>query len=222
METPSEPTPRPSPLALTVLGLLISGPLHPYAMQRLIKQWGKDQVINVGQRASLYRTIRRLHQQGLVAVRHTERDENYPERTVYELTDDGRRVLHEWLATMLSTPRNEFPEFPAALSFVMLLPPDQVLSALERRAATLRDDLAALDAAVSGQYDPLPRLFLLETEYVRAVTAAELAWVDGVVADLRTDALSWSREELLELAKSFPDYQQAMTDSFRAVKTSES
>ena len=31
------------------------GPLHPYGMQRLIKLWGKDQVVNVGQRANLYR-----------------------------------------------------------------------------------------------------------------------------------------------------------------------
>src|SRR5215510_9544434 len=51
---------RGSPLALTVLALLHYRPLHPYGVQRLIQQWGKDQVVNVGQRASLYRTIDRL------------------------------------------------------------------------------------------------------------------------------------------------------------------
>ncbi len=201
---------RPSPLSLTVLGLLIAGPLHPYAMQRLIRQWGKDQVINVGQRAGLYRTIKRLHQAGLVAIRQTERDENYPERTVYELTDKGRQTVHEWLLTMLRTPRNEFPEFPAALSFAMLLSPEQLLAALEQRAASLQGSLAALDATLGGLDEPVPRLFLLETEYVRAVTAAELAWVDGIVADLRTHELNWTREELQALAESFTDYQQVM------------
>ena len=83
---------RPSPLAMAVLSLLHAGPLHPYAMQGLIKQWGKDQVINVGQRANLYKTIRRLQDAGLVAVRQTERDQNYPERTVYELTEAGREA----------------------------------------------------------------------------------------------------------------------------------
>jgi hypothetical protein len=29
------------------------GPLHPYGMQRLIKRWREDEVINVGQRATL-------------------------------------------------------------------------------------------------------------------------------------------------------------------------
>ena len=201
---------RPSPLSLTVLGLLIAGPLHPYAMQRLIRQWGKDQVINVGQRAGLYRTIKRLHQAGLVAIRQTERDENYPERTVYELTDKGRQTVHEWLLTMLRTPRNEFPEFPAALSFAMLLTPEQLLLALEQRAASLRESLAGLDAVLGGPNDPVPRLFLLETEYVRAVTAAELAWVGGIVADLRAHELNWTREELQALAESFTDYQQVM------------
>jgi DNA-binding PadR family transcriptional regulator len=205
--------PRPSPLALTILGLLVAGPLHPYAMQRLIKEWGKDEVINVGQRASLYRTIKRLLKEGLVAVRHTERDENYPERTVYELTDEGRRTLREWLLAMLGTPRNEFPEFPAALSFIMLLHPEEALPALERRAASLRQSLDALEAALGGEYDPLPRLFLLETEYLRAATTAELGWVEGIVADLRSGALTWSEEELLALAQSYQSYQQVMADT---------
>jgi len=180
------------------------------------------------QRASLYRTIKRLYKAGLVAVRHTERDENYPERTVFELTDEGRRTLREWLLAMLGTPRNEFPEFPAALSFVMLLQPEEALPALsfvlllqpeealpalERRAASLRQSLDALEAALGGQYGPLPRLFLLETEYLRAVTTAELGWVEGIVADLRSGTLTWSEEELLALARSYQSYQQVMADT---------
>jgi DNA-binding PadR family transcriptional regulator len=47
-------------------------------------------VVNVGQRTGLYRTIERLEEGGLVAVRATGRDQQYPERTVYEITDAGR------------------------------------------------------------------------------------------------------------------------------------
>ena len=64
---------RSSPLALTVLALLHYKPLHPYGVQRLLKEWGKDQVVNVGQRASLYRTMDRLLAAGLIAVRETGR-----------------------------------------------------------------------------------------------------------------------------------------------------
>jgi DNA-binding PadR family transcriptional regulator len=195
-----DPKFRPSPLALAVLSLLVIGPLHPYGMQRLIKLWGKDQVVNVGQRANLYKTIRRLREAGLISVRQTERDQLYPERTVYELTEDGRREMLQWLSDMLSAPRNEFPQFPAALSFAMLLVPAEALAVLERRAAVLRENLARLEHDLEAFSGTLPRVTLLDDEYLRAVTAAELAWVSGVIDDLRTGALTWSEEELAGLA----------------------
>jgi len=194
---------RPSPLALTVLGILGGGPLHPYAIQTRIKAWGKDQVVNVGQRANLYKTIDRLRAAGLVAVRQTERDQRFPERTVYEMTEEGMRVGREWLTTMLSTPRNEFPEFPVALSFVFALTPEEATAALEKRARLLRARLAEIDRELANEAGP-PRLFLVEAEYVRTVTAAELDWVDGVVDDLRTGRLAWSYESIAEIARSFP------------------
>ncbi len=181
-------------MGLAVLGLLAGGPLHPYRMQRLIKEWGKDQVVNVGQRANLYKTIKRLHDAGLVAVHQTERDQGYPERTVYELTQEGRQAMHAWLSEMVATPRNEYPQFPAALSFLMLLGPEEARIVLEQRANLLRENLAALDGELKHYSDTLPRVTILETEYQRAVTAAELRWVKGVVDDLRTGALEWSEE----------------------------
>lgn len=195
-----DPKFRPSPLALAVLGLLVVAPLHPYGMQRLLKLWGKDQVVNVGQRANLYKTIKRLREAGLIAVRQTERDQLYPERTVYELTEAGRRELLEWLSDMLAVPRNEFPQFPAALSFAMLLAPAEARVVLERRAGILREKLARLDRDLQAYSGTLPRVTLLDDEYVRAVTAAELNWISGVIDDLRTGALTWSEEDLAGLA----------------------
>ena len=185
---------------MAVLSVLVPGPLHPYGIQRLLKHWGKDQVVNVGQRANLYKTIKRLHEAGLIAVRQTERDQQYPERTVYELTEDGRRQAPVWLAGMLVTVRNEFPHFPAALSFAMLLPPGEVLAALEQRAAVLRMDLARIEQTLQNVPANLPRVTLLDDEYQRAVTAAELGWIEGVLEDLRTGSLTWDREQLAAIA----------------------
>ncbi|WP_327286708.1 MULTISPECIES: PadR family transcriptional regulator [unclassified Streptomyces] len=193
--------PRSSPLALTVLALLHYKPLHPYGVQRLIKDWGKEQVVNVSQRASLYRTIERLNGAGLIAVRETGRDQQYPERTVYEITDAGRETARAWLEETLSAPRQEFPEFPAALSNLLLLTPEEMTDVLERRAGVLAEKLDGLEAAMAAEAEQgLPRITRLETEYLRAVTAAELAWVRAVVEDLLTGALSWSREQLDALA----------------------
>lgn len=193
---------RPTPLNLTVLGMLGGGPLHPYAIQSRMKAWGKDRVVDVSQRATLYKTIDRLRAAGLIAVSKTERDHRFPERTLYALTEEGMRIGREWLTEMLATPRNEFPEFPAALSFVFGLTSDEALAALQGRARLLRDSVAALDRELDDESGP-PRLFLLETEYVRAVTAAELQWVDGVVDDLGAGRLAWKVEDLAEIAQNF-------------------
>jgi DNA-binding PadR family transcriptional regulator len=186
---------RPSPLGLAILGLLQVGPLHPYGIQRLIKLWGKDQVVNVGQRANLYRVINRLHEAGLIVVRQTERDQQFPERTVYELTDSGRITAREWLTGMLSATRYEFPEFPAALSFIMGLTPEESLAVLGRRAEALLDRVSQLDGELTDLSDTLPRVTLLESEYLRAVTDAELKWVNSVMDDLRAGSLTWSYED---------------------------
>lgn len=172
-------------------------------MQGLLKAWHKDQVINVGQRSSLYKTIQRLHDTGLIAVRQTERDQAYPERTVYELTPSGRALVFNWLDEMLATPRKEFPQFPAALSFAMLLGPKRALTALERRARSLRQALEALDAELEQHSTSLPRVTLIETEYQRTVMAAELAWVDSVVEDLRSGKLSWSADDFSEASAAY-------------------
>ncbi|NUS10752.1 MAG: PadR family transcriptional regulator [Streptomyces sp.] len=195
---------RSSPLGLTVLGMLHTQPLHPYGIQRLIKQWGKDQVVNVSQRASLYRTIDRLHAGGLVAVRETGRDQQYPERTVYEITDAGRAATRAWLEDMLAVPKQEFPDFPAALSHLMMLAPDEALRVLERREERLAAAQAGLDAGLAAGAH-LPRVLMLEAEYVHAVAATQLAWVRATIADLRDGSLTWSHAELAAMAAAYDE-----------------
>jgi DNA-binding PadR family transcriptional regulator len=181
------------------------GPLHPYGLQQLIKSWGKDQVVNVGNRANLYKTIGRLTDAGLIAVRTTEREQLYPERTVYQLTDAGRQESVRWLEVMLATARNEFPEFPAALSFAMLLAPRTVESALRRRADQVRANLEKLDQTLRDLAGLLPRITLIETEYQKTITAAELVWLETTADELASGTLDWSGELLRQAASANSD-----------------
>ncbi len=63
-------------------------------------------------RANQHRTISRLEPAGLIALRHTERDQQFPKRSVYELTDEARQGSRTWLADMLAIPRYGHPESP--------------------------------------------------------------------------------------------------------------
>lgn len=191
-----------SPIALAILVMLCEAPMHPYRMQRLIKERGKDEVINVEQRASLYQTIRRLAREGLITRRKTERRAKRPARTIYAVTEAGRATAFEWLRGMLSTPTPGYPEFPAAVSFLPLLTPDDARRQFELRAQALADELDRIDAGLQ-RAAPLPRLFLLESEYLRAIHAAELAWVNAVIADLRAGRLTWDEAWLRKIAAEF-------------------
>jgi DNA-binding PadR family transcriptional regulator len=182
-----------SPLALAILALLHEGPMHPYHMQRLIKERGKDQVINVSQRASLYQTISQLLREDLITFWETARQEGFPERTIYRLTDKGHDTAVAWMREMLSEPAQEFPEFPAAVSLLPLLTPEDALRQMEQREAKLVRQIAAIDKEMQA-VEGLPRLFLLESEYMRKMLDTELAWVHSVIADLRSGQLTWTQE----------------------------
>lgn len=188
-----------SPLALTVLAMLNYEPQHPYGIQRRIKQWGKDMVVNVGQRASLYRVIDRMQAEGLITVRETGRDQLYPERTVYEITEAGRERVYEWLTEMLAVPKQEFPQFPAALSNMMLLAPQETIGVLERREQAVSRSLAELESGMAEAGD-VPRIAVLESEYLHAMARTEAQWLRAVIDDIRQGRLSWSREELEAVA----------------------
>src|SRR3954466_9713560 len=99
---------RRSPLALAVLGLLAHEPLHPYGMQQLLRHWGKHEVVNVGQRATLYKIIARLRAGRPRAAHGPARARRSPERPVYALPGPGRAASVEWLRDMPATARPEF------------------------------------------------------------------------------------------------------------------
>ncbi|HEY6696357.1 MAG TPA: PadR family transcriptional regulator [Solirubrobacteraceae bacterium] len=200
---PSPSAAQRSSLALLVLWLLYEKPQHVYGMQKLIEAQGKDRVVNVRSRGSLYQTIERLVRHGLVEVSETVRVEGYPDRILYAITDAGREVAREWLREVLRTVGGEYPDFIAAVSILFGLPPDDARAQLEERERRLAAELADTEAALAGPPAGLPRLFLLEEEYRKALLDAQLAWLRGVIADLRDGRLDWNEQWLRDVAAAF-------------------
>jgi len=198
-----------SGLALAVLALLVEEPMHPYRMQQLLRERGKGEVVNVGQRSQLYKTIDRLARDGLVVEHVTERDAARPERTVYALTADGHETAQEWTQDMLTAPRQDFPEFVVGLAYLPLLHPDVVARAVSTRLSGLRTRLAATRAGLGGVRDQLPRVVLVEGEYQVAMLEAEIAWIEALAEDLRTGRLCWDQDWMVRAATG----QVPLTDS---------
>jgi DNA-binding PadR family transcriptional regulator len=164
--------------------------MHPYEMQRLIRERHKDEFLDL-KPGSLYHAIKRLQAAGQIEAVETTREGRRPERTVYRITEAGDRESFRWLRALLASPAADGTPFFAALSFIGHLTPADAAEQLTLRAGLLAGRVAELDASIRTVGPRIGRLFLLEAEYARAVGQAELAWVRGLIDDLNAGRLTW-------------------------------
>jgi DNA-binding PadR family transcriptional regulator len=180
---------RSNPLAMAVLVCLYERPMHPYEVAQTLRERAKQESVRLNY-GSLYAVVESLEKRGLIKAAGTIREGKRPERTVYQITDDGAREMVDWLTELIGVPVKEYPQFMAGLSFVGALDPDDALRALRERADTLGFKLAGLRGSMkAARQAGLPRLFELEVEYEEGQLAAELRFVRGLVSDIEGNAL---------------------------------
>jgi DNA-binding PadR family transcriptional regulator len=191
---------RSNPLALAVLVTLYERPMHPYEVAQTLRTRAKHESVRLNY-GSLYAVVESLEKNGLIVARETVREGKRPERTIYEITDEGAREMVDWMTDLLGTPEKEYPKFMAGLSFLPALTLDDALPALRARAEILTFKLAKMRGAIrlAGEAG-LPRLFELEAEYEERMTEAELHFVNGLLKDIESGDL-----EGLDIWKSFHD-----------------
>ena len=188
-------SPSLTPLAVAALALLAEGPTHPYEMYQTLVMRSEDRLVKV-RPGSLYHTVDRLARQGLVRATGTEREGNRPERTTYEITEDGTLALAERVADIIATPVNEFPEFPLGLGEAHNLPVGTVIDLLRKRIGLLRADIAVLDdAVVRVRAKALPAKYWLDVRYLRTMAEADVAALEALIDDLASGAIPWDEEK---------------------------
>ncbi len=183
-------------LALTVLALLSEQPRHPYDIQRQIRERHKD--FADGKPRALYHAVDQLVRSGAIEPVETFREGNRPERTVYRITDEGRDEFATGLLELIETPTSEYPSFTAAVSFLGYFPAATIIQSLQGRVVALESQVAGLDAGLRvmrGQMR-MPRLWVIEHEFTRAMRQAELDWVQALIEDLQTGRLAYEHKDL--------------------------
>jgi DNA-binding PadR family transcriptional regulator len=180
---------RSNPLALAVLVSLYEKPMHPYEVAQTLRSRAKQESVRLNY-GSLYAVVESLEKKGFIKATGTVREGKRPERTVYEITDDGAREMNEWMTELISTPSKEYPAFMAGLSFLPSLPPDEALAALRSRGEALKVKLASMRGAMqAAKAAGLPRIFELESEYEEQQLRAELKFVTGLVDEMSSETL---------------------------------
>jgi DNA-binding PadR family transcriptional regulator len=186
-----------TPLGIAVLASLVERPMHPYEMYRLLLERHEDRRVKI-RLGSLYHTVDRMAEIGLVEAIGTERDGGRPERTTYRITDDGRVALAERIRAMLATPVNEYPQFPVALGEAHNLPRREVIELLSERTrrieAELTESAAILQAAADRQVE---EAYLLAARYLQEQLTTELNWLTDLIGRLERKELRWPHEDML-------------------------
>jgi DNA-binding PadR family transcriptional regulator len=171
-----------SAIRLFILGTLdASGPLHGHQI-RQHAQTDRTELWADVPPGSLYGALKRLAAEGLIREVRTERQGNRPERTVFEITTEGRRslsALHDQALGRIVSPNDPFD---LALALSRGLAEED----LERVAA---DRLAALRAQETSfrhraeRADPYvneaERMIML---HVIGRVAAEIRWHEELLA----------------------------------------
>lgn len=160
--------------------------MHPYEMKTLMRERGHDAVIKL-MGGSVYDTVERLQRLGFIDTVETSREGRRPERTVYAINQAGRDELKAWLRDMVARPVNDYPQFAAALAFVVGLGDCQeAISELTRRAMALEAQIAADDTMLRSMAQTgIPRIFGIELEYAQAMRRAEMEWVRRFIQELK-------------------------------------
>jgi DNA-binding PadR family transcriptional regulator len=194
----ARPLPR-TPVALSVLNLLNERPMHPYEMRVHIRERGHDRAFKIRE-SSIYDTVGRLADRGLIEPVEVSREGRRPERTVYAITGSGRDELDSWLWELASEPSQEYPAFAAPLMFIYSLGRDRAIAAFTQRAAKLEAQVSAASAfrqAFTTEMPDFPRIFGIEEEYAQAMRRAEIGWLRVTIAELRDGTFPWPvREDL--------------------------
>ncbi|MFF5987963.1 PadR family transcriptional regulator [Prauserella flavalba] len=210
---------RANPLALAVLGLLYERPMHPYEMSSTLRERRKEDSIKLNY-GSLYSVVESLQKRGLITARETVREGRRPERTVYEITEAGTTEMTDWLSDLLARPVKEFTQFEAALSLMPIFGPDEVVTLLETRLRSLREQRLAYDHGTASAPANFPRLFLIEAEFKYALLRTEIEFVSALLDELRAGTFEgvalWRRMHELRGEGHSPEaVEQLLAEEFK-------
>ncbi|MCC7565864.1 MAG: PadR family transcriptional regulator [Methanomicrobiaceae archaeon] len=133
---------------ILILGLLSHRPMSGYDIYRFVekKADASGSWLNLNKK-TVYNTLGRMEDAGLVALHERVEEENRPPKSVYAVTEEGRERLRQLLRADAPSPPGIFVNYFLDLPFYGVLEEEEII-------AILRDWLARLDALIelSGLY----------------------------------------------------------------------
>lgn len=172
-------------LGLAVLSYLREQPMHAYELHRRLVENDAAHTFRLSYGA-LYSVVRQLEKAGHIARSGVGRTGKLPEHVRYEVTDAGREETHRWLSRIIAEPQHEYPTFAAALSLIVVLPPDEVLPLLVERRDRVKAEVTSIAALRTDTIEKgVHPVFLIEDEYREGQLTTEIGFIGELIDRIR-------------------------------------
>ncbi len=173
---------------LVILGLLRERPLYGYEIKHIIEdRMGDWTNIAFG---SIYYALDKLEEDGLIEQVATEQQGSRPSRTVYAITEEGRKAFLQLLREVWQDVERHYYTFDIGLTYMEALPGEEVRQYLRRRIATLESILQHIEEHREEQLalEEVPRLAAAVFDHGLAHYRAELAWTRDLLEKVEQGA----------------------------------
>ncbi len=190
--------PSPDCTRIAILGLLCRhGAQHGYELRKRIVDQNINDIADI-QLGSIYAALKRLAQDGLIETTGQTRDGNRPTRTMFKITEVGKKELRQLITDAFLDPQQ--PERPVdlAVHFSGLLTIDDVTILLEQRIHVLERYASVIERGSKVKHDdPAVRELIRDIpDHFRRINRAEIAWTKHVLANARAGAYRTGSAEL--------------------------
>ncbi|WP_311198920.1 PadR family transcriptional regulator [Paenibacillus hexagrammi] len=175
-------------MKLIILGLLMETNRHPYEIRQTMKERGMQHYMKL-QDGSLYYAIDQLKKDGYIEAVQVVKESNRPEKTIYQITDSGKKKFHELLLEQFHEEvRFEHPLY-VALPFSGYGDQQKIADILELKIMEQKLLMQKMKSLYEEHISIVPRvvLHMMIGGYTRA--EAELKWLEKLQTDSRQGRL---------------------------------
>jgi DNA-binding PadR family transcriptional regulator len=167
--------------------------MHGYELKATLESWGTEWWTDIAY-GSIYFALKKMTVEGLLTVERTEPAGARPARTIYAITDEGRREFQRLVRELWWTYEPTVNPFAVAITFVDALPADEAAAALRSRIAGFEQALAAAPYFTQSKRTLAGPAAAAAVELGTAQARAELDWLRETLAaiergDLATKAV---------------------------------
>lgn len=177
---------------ILILGVLTQrGPKHGYEIRQELESWNAEKWANIAY-GSIYFALKSMAEEGLVQTVSPDASIQEPGgKTIYEITEAGKEEFKRLLRNQWWEIKPIIDPFQVALTFMNMLPKEEIILALENRARVLQ--------SVVDSMQHLTPLRMKETKAPRHISEnfqlqiahmnAEIDWIKSALDKIKKGQL---------------------------------